>query len=142
MTTRESLPQDVLEALSRGNKVEAIKCLRTRTGMGLKEAKELVDRHSTHATAPAPDISTRPVIPASVIAALSEGNKIEAIRLYREFAGTGLKEAKDAIDRLEVEHGTSRTELASGEVPRSRATWWLTLAISVACALAIYLLAT
>jgi large subunit ribosomal protein L7/L12 len=32
-------------------------------------------------------------------AALLAGNKIQAIKLYREYYGVGLKEAKDAIDR-------------------------------------------
>jgi hypothetical protein len=33
-------------------------------------------------------------------AALAKGGKITAIKLYREFTGVGLKEAKDVIDRL------------------------------------------
>ena len=32
---------------------------------------------------------------------LAEGRKIEAIKLYRERTGVGLKEAKDAVDRLQ-----------------------------------------
>lgn len=32
---------------------------------------------------------------------LRQGNKIEAIKVYRQHTGTGLKEAKDAIDALE-----------------------------------------
>jgi Ribosomal protein L7/L12 C-terminal domain len=32
---------------------------------------------------------------------LAEGRKIEAIRLYRERTGVGLKEAKDAVDRIQ-----------------------------------------
>jgi len=34
--------------------------------------------------------------------ALFEGRKIEAIKLYREMAGGGLKEAKEFIDALEA----------------------------------------
>ena len=34
-------------------------------------------------------------------AALQEGNKIVAIKLYREYSGLGLKEAKDIIDQME-----------------------------------------
>ena len=33
--------------------------------------------------------------------ALMRGNKIQAIKLYREQYGVGLKEAKDAIDAME-----------------------------------------
>ena len=37
-----------------------------------------------------------------VKAALLAGNKIEAIKRYRQVHGTGLKEAKDAVDALEA----------------------------------------
>ncbi len=38
------LPPDALDALDRGDKIEAIKITRQHTGLGLKEAKELVER--------------------------------------------------------------------------------------------------
>lgn len=38
-----SLPADVMLALRAGNKIEAIKLLRAKTGLGLKEAKDAVD---------------------------------------------------------------------------------------------------
>lgn len=37
--------------------------------------------------------------------ALRSGNKIEAIKIYREATGLGLKESKDAVEILEVEMG-------------------------------------
>ena len=39
----DPLPPEVLNALQRGNKIKAIKLLRQSTGLGLKEAKDLVD---------------------------------------------------------------------------------------------------
>ncbi|MFC7303833.1 ribosomal protein L7/L12 [Streptomyces monticola] len=33
---------------------------------------------------------------------LDRGRKIEAIKVYREVTGAGLKEAKDAVDRVEA----------------------------------------
>ncbi len=38
---------------------------------------------------------------AEVARLAREGNKIEAIRLYREITGCGLKEAKDAVEQME-----------------------------------------
>ena len=38
---------------------------------------------------------------AEVVALLRMNRKIEAIKLYREMTGTGLKEAKDAVDNME-----------------------------------------
>jgi ribosomal protein L7/L12 len=37
-----------------------------------------------------------------VLRLLREGKKIEAIKVYRERTGAGLKEAKDAVERLEA----------------------------------------
>jgi ribosomal protein L7/L12 len=37
---------EILREIQRGHKIEAIKMVRTRFGLGLAEAKELVERHS------------------------------------------------------------------------------------------------
>ncbi len=37
---------------------------------------------------------------ADVVALLRQNHKIEAIKVYREHTGVGLKEAKDVIDRM------------------------------------------
>jgi ribosomal protein L7/L12 len=39
-------------------------------------------------------------LPAPVIEALQKGNKIQAIKLYREATGTDLKEAKDLVEEI------------------------------------------
>ena len=48
-------------------------------------------------TPPPPDNS------APIREALFAGNKIQAIKLHREQTGIGLKESKDAMDKLETE---------------------------------------
>jgi hypothetical protein len=45
MADRNSLPPQVLEALKRGNKIEAIKLLREAMAVGLAEAKSVVEAH-------------------------------------------------------------------------------------------------
>jgi large subunit ribosomal protein L7/L12 len=42
---------------------------------------------------------------AEIDALLRRGNKIEAIKRYRETYGTGLKEAKDAVEAIEARLG-------------------------------------
>jgi ribosomal protein L7/L12 len=42
--------------------------------------------------------------PAPVLEHLRRGEKIRAIREYRAATGVGLKEAKDAVERLEAQH--------------------------------------
>ena len=37
---------------------------------------------------------------SDVVALVRQGNKIGAIKLYREKTGVGLKEAKEAVDRM------------------------------------------
>ena len=44
--TDEQLPADVIQAIKDGRKIEAIKMLREATGLGLANAKVLVDRAS------------------------------------------------------------------------------------------------
>ena len=45
--------------------------------------------------------NSNPVSSPQIQAALREGNKIAAIKIYREMTGVGLAEAKQAIDRAE-----------------------------------------
>lgn len=52
------------------------------------------------------DFSTDPMF-ADVWQALQVGNKIEAIKRYRENFGGGLKEAKDAVEQMEAGHPVS-----------------------------------
>jgi ribosomal protein L7/L12 len=47
------------------------------------------------------DPNADPAFAPQVQEALRRGNKIEAIKLYRELTGVGLAEAKQAIDRAE-----------------------------------------
>ena len=47
------------------------------------------------------DSNSDPLFSPQIQDALRRGNKIEAIKLYRELTGVGLADAKDAIDRTE-----------------------------------------
>jgi ribosomal protein L7/L12 len=96
---------EISALLARGNKIEAIKRLRQLTGLGLKEAKEYVEAMPRSGTPPPPPPSAH--ISATASADLSDvhllaqqGQKIEAIKRYRQLTGVGLKEAKEYVDRL------------------------------------------
>ena len=45
------------------------------------------------------DNNSDPVLSPQIQDALKKGNKIEAIKIYRELTGVGLAEAKQAIER-------------------------------------------
>ena len=127
------LPADVLEALQQGQTVEAIKRLRTATGLGLKEAKEAIDRHLAGRPArPRPSIAAMAALPFAVAAALRKGDKIEAIRLMREKGGLGLKEAKEAVEAYGREQAAptitiarpARYRAAGAPAGWSSCWWW------------------
>jgi ribosomal protein L7/L12 len=99
-------PHTVVELARAGRLIDAIKLHREQTGLGLKEAKDAVeamrDGREPERAAPAAathagsgDTLTR------VTALLAAGQKIEAIKLYREATGVDLKAAKDAVEALE-----------------------------------------
>lgn len=48
------IPPDVLIAIAEGRKIEAIRLLRERTGLGLREARRLVDALERARGAPSP----------------------------------------------------------------------------------------
>ena len=72
--------------------------IRERTGAGLKEAKDAVDAFQ-RGQAPAP---TGPgeALERELVGLLQRGQKIEAIKRYRERTGAGLKKSEDAVDAL------------------------------------------
>lgn len=111
-------PDGMLDELAKGNKIVAIKMFREMSSAGLKEAKEAIDevepllqygrgealvrlseKLAEHPMAAAK--STFSVNMQMVADELQNGNKINAIKIYREMAGVGLKEAKDYVDQLE-----------------------------------------
>ena len=91
-----------------GKKIEAIKLVREQTGLGLKEAKDAVDAIERGETA---DLRPRDTVTSHGVSGvdlnainelLLQNKKIDAIKLYREQTGAGLKEAKDAIEAIEA----------------------------------------
>ena len=101
---------DIQFLLKAGRKIEAIKLYRERTGAGLKEAKEAVEAidegrgRVKRGPDPSPDI----------LSLLREGQKIEAIKLYREQTGAGLKEAENAVESIGEKHGLLKAAQKSG----------------------------
>ncbi len=74
-------------------------------------------------------------LPAAAIAALTNGNKIEAIKIVRQEWGTDLKDSKAAVEA----YAKSRPELvAANHKDGSRARAWLWLVVLVAVAMAAY----
>ncbi len=91
-----------------GSAIAAIKVFRDRTGVGLQEAKDAIDRWRPGATTspatarPGLGAFSAASLPSDVRAGIDRlvaaGQPISAIKLLREHAGLSLKDAKDAID--------------------------------------------
>ena len=90
-----------------GNKINAIKLYRIQTGVGLKEAKDAVDMMALELKSARPIRNNQPgrgqVDPDELQRLIRAGQKIQAIKYYRETTGASLKEAKDAVDWLEAQ---------------------------------------
>jgi ribosomal protein L7/L12 len=80
-------------------KIEAIKRYRELHNVSLKEAKEAVEAQlGGQQTAARPQCE--PSATDDVQALVAAGNMIGAIKLYRQQTGVGLKEAKEAVERM------------------------------------------
>jgi ribosomal protein L7/L12 len=90
--------------LREGRKIEAIKLYRDLTGTGLKDAKEAVEaieRGGSRPEARSGSAGTE----SDVLELLRAGQKIQAIKVYRERMGVSLLEAKNAVELLATEQG-------------------------------------
>lgn len=97
---------EIRQLIAQGNKIQAIKRVRELTGLGLKEAKDYVDRlpavapQEFAAAEPVPSVAN-PAFEQEIRQMLTQRQKIEAIKRVRELTGMGLKESKDYVDALE-----------------------------------------
>jgi ribosomal protein L7/L12 len=60
------------------------------------------------------------IVPPEAVAALSQGNKIEAIKIVRAANRTGLKEAKEAVEAYVLTQPTLQTLLAERQEASKR----------------------
>lgn len=96
-----TLSERAAAAADAGNLLEAIKQVREETGLGLKEAKDMVDAHLRHDHAPSPSTTgiSSAEMPVAAMLALKNGVLIEAIKHYRTHNRCGLKDAKEAVEQ-------------------------------------------
>lgn len=99
-----SLPEHIAELIRNGEKLQAIKLLVDETGIGLREAKDAVERMDA-------DPAFDPIEMTNEFSGVSEevqqlaweGKKIHAIKLLMEESGLDLKDAKVAVEQLQVD---------------------------------------
>ena len=102
-TESHSLDGRIIALLTDGRKIEAIKLYRDITGAGLKEAKDAVEALERG------DVPPRSSSPSSgdseILELMRAGQKIRAIKVYRDKTGSGLADAKNAVEAMARAHG-------------------------------------
>lgn len=96
----------IRQLMADGQKIEAIRVLREATGIGLAEAKQLVEaaeRGNRSDPRNLPDDEFE----RDLLELVKSGQKIEAIKHHRERTGLGLKESKDAVEALAARYGVA-----------------------------------
>jgi ribosomal protein L7/L12 len=85
--------------------IQAVYVYHEATGVSLAEAREAVEEMARdELTKPPAGVRNYddPVLESKIRSLLSKGKKIEAVKIYRAEYGISLKEAKDAVDRIEA----------------------------------------
>ena len=96
----DAIEDEIRELLASGNKIAAIKRYREETGVGLAEAKAAVEAMYAGQSLPErvqPDDSD---LTQQIVTLLGRGEKIEAVKMYRDRFRVGLKEAKESVERI------------------------------------------
>jgi ribosomal protein L7/L12 len=139
----------VRKLVAGGRLIDAIKLYREATGLGLKEAKEAIDRCAAGGPLE-PEIAARDAVQAvmqidgEIKKLLAAGRKIEAIKVLRHRSGVDLKTAKDIIDSKEADlrRGRGRNIGAAAAVVQRGGglARWVIIALVVAAGIAAFLL--
>jgi len=98
------LEQQVRTLLGQGQMIAAVKLYKDQTGLGLAEAKQAVEAMQAGA-APASPPGIGGDLEAELLGLLRRGDKLEAVKLYRDRMGVSLLEAKQAVESLAASQG-------------------------------------
>jgi len=101
----DDFEDEIRELIGKGKNIAAIKRYREVMGVGLAEAKAAVEAMIVDHFATGSGTTDDGSLTDEVISALERGEKIQAVKLYRDQNGVGLKEAKEAVERLGEQHG-------------------------------------
>ncbi len=135
------LPAEALAALSKGQVIEAIKIVREKTGLGLKEAKDLVDGYR-HGDTPPRDQAMRAKleavaskhgfkVPEEVMTAMESGDLKTAMKRLRQAKESSGKSMPTALHAGQAARGMGTV---SRETNRNGWLWALVVLGAVAAA--------
>lgn len=107
-----SIPDEAIAAITRGHTVAAIKLIREQTGLGLKEAKDLVDAYMAGGSDKSVSVGDGE-LPLQAITLLEAGKLIHAIKATRASLGLGLKDAKERVEQYLETHPATKARFKS-----------------------------
>ena len=137
-TNGNGLPAEAIAALSRGQVVQAVKIVRDKTGLGLKESKDLVDAYRDGEVPPRDEAMRARLesiagkhgfkVPEEAMTAMERGDLKTALERLRQ--------AKDASPQtaLHAGHAPRATSTVSRETRRNGWVWILLFAAAIAAA--------
>jgi ribosomal protein L7/L12 len=103
MNLSDEFRDEIRSLLDGGRKIDAIRRYREETGADLKQAKDAVEAIERGETAPTVEPPNEE-FEREILQLMEGGQKIEAIKLYRQQTGRDLKAAKDAVEALAAKH--------------------------------------
>jgi len=101
----DELQREIERLLQSGQKLAAIKKYREETGTGLAEAKSAVESLAQGKPIVDDVDALESGISEEVVSLLCRGDKVGAVRLYRQRTGVNLKAAKEAVDKIAEKNG-------------------------------------
>ena len=111
MQLTQAQKEELRDLIASGRMIAAVKRYREITGVGLQEALHAVTQlgeagggETASGVSAKPDPKAMRQAEAEALAAIREGNVMEAIKRYRRHTKVGLKESKEAVDALTISH--------------------------------------
>ncbi len=111
MQLTQAQKEELRDLIASGQMIAAVKRYREITGVGLGEALDAVTHlgeagggETASSVSAKPDPKAMRQAEAEALAAIREGNPMEAIKRYRRHTRVGLKESKEAVDALTISH--------------------------------------
>ncbi|MEZ5327737.1 MAG: ribosomal protein L7/L12 [Verrucomicrobiales bacterium] len=121
----EEEKQNLINCIRSGQKIQAIKIYSEATGANLADSKHVIEALAVGISENMPPHSGTG--DSEITALLTQGNKIAAIKLYREKTGVGLAEAKRKVEEL-------AESLGGSNVPKKTLGCGASVVVSVAFA--------
>lgn len=115
-----SLDQQILDLCKQGQKIAAIKLYKERTNAGLEESKDYVDKlaatyESKKLETYTPNTKTPSIsLDQQIVALCKQGQKIAAIKLYKESTDLSLLDSKNYVEKIAAQHGLQEVSSKSG----------------------------